>query len=169
MARSRSRHITGNTITTKSWFGSHAEMVVEDREVGVLTDNDVARGRIGVDLANRIKSNILEFFTGSFTDNEEHRRYAIELLSKVAENRRLGLLKSAPNFVSNRAKIFEMGKEKTKQLTDFLVKENRLRESFLVAPIPKRKKVKNRSNLSNSERRAAIKKWQESRKKNRGE
>ena len=30
MARARSRHVTGNTITTKSWFGSHSEMVVEE-------------------------------------------------------------------------------------------------------------------------------------------
>ena len=40
MARSRSRHVTGNTITTKSWFGSHAEMVVEDREDGTVVCED---------------------------------------------------------------------------------------------------------------------------------
>ena len=40
MARSRSRHITGNTITTKSWFGSHAEMVVEDRQDGTVVCED---------------------------------------------------------------------------------------------------------------------------------
>ena len=44
MARSRSRHVTGNTITTKSWFGSHAEMVVEDREAGTVVCED-DRGR----------------------------------------------------------------------------------------------------------------------------
>ena len=40
MARARSRHVTGNTITTKSWFGSHAEMVVEDREDGTVVCED---------------------------------------------------------------------------------------------------------------------------------
>lgn len=40
MARSRSRHVTGNTITTKSWFGSHAEMIVEDREDGTVVCED---------------------------------------------------------------------------------------------------------------------------------
>ena len=40
MARSRSRHVTGNTITTKSWFGSHTEMVVEDREDGTVVCED---------------------------------------------------------------------------------------------------------------------------------
>ena len=40
MARSRSRQVTGNTITTKSWFGSHAEMVVEDREDGTFICED---------------------------------------------------------------------------------------------------------------------------------
>ena len=32
MARARSRHVTGSEITTKSWFGSHSEMVVEELE-----------------------------------------------------------------------------------------------------------------------------------------
>ena len=34
MAKSRNtrRHVTGTTVTTKSWFGSHAEMVVEELE-----------------------------------------------------------------------------------------------------------------------------------------
>ena len=50
MARSRSRHVTGNTITTKSWFGSHAEMVVEDREDGtVICEDD--RGKYVTDNA----------------------------------------------------------------------------------------------------------------------
>jgi len=32
MAKSRNtrRHVTGSTVTTKSWFGSHADMVVEE-------------------------------------------------------------------------------------------------------------------------------------------
>ena len=32
MAKSRNtrRHVTGTTVTTKSWFGSHADMVVEE-------------------------------------------------------------------------------------------------------------------------------------------
>ena len=42
MARARSRHVTGSEITTKSWFGSHSEMVVEELEDGkvVLIDDD---------------------------------------------------------------------------------------------------------------------------------
>ena len=32
MARARRRHVTGSEITTKSWFGSHSEMVVEELE-----------------------------------------------------------------------------------------------------------------------------------------
>ena len=32
MAKSRNtrRHVTGTTVTTKSWFGAHADMVVEE-------------------------------------------------------------------------------------------------------------------------------------------
>ena len=40
MARSRSRHVTGNTITTKSWFGSHSEMIVEDKGDGTVVCQD---------------------------------------------------------------------------------------------------------------------------------
>ena len=40
MARSRSRHVTGNTITTKSWFGSHAEMIVEELDDGLVICED---------------------------------------------------------------------------------------------------------------------------------
>ena len=40
MARARSRHVTGNTITTKSWFGSHSEMIVEDRGDGTVVCED---------------------------------------------------------------------------------------------------------------------------------
>ena len=40
MARSRSRHVTGNTITTKSWFGSHAEMIVEELDDGLVVCED---------------------------------------------------------------------------------------------------------------------------------
>jgi|TARA_R100000808_G_C2111423_1_gene125361 hypothetical protein len=47
MARNKStgkRHITGTTITTKSWFGSHEEMVVEDLGDGKVICED-SRGR----------------------------------------------------------------------------------------------------------------------------
>jgi hypothetical protein len=46
MAKSRSgkRHSTGTTITTKSWFGSHEEMVVEDLGDGKVICED-SRGR----------------------------------------------------------------------------------------------------------------------------
>ena len=40
MARSRSRHVTGNTITTKSWFGSHSEMIVEELDDGLVVCED---------------------------------------------------------------------------------------------------------------------------------
>jgi hypothetical protein len=44
MARTRKRHTTGNIITTKSWFGSHAEMVVEELEDGkVVCEDDKGR------------------------------------------------------------------------------------------------------------------------------
>ena len=32
MAKTGKRHSTGNIITTKSWFGSHADMVVSPEE-----------------------------------------------------------------------------------------------------------------------------------------
>ena len=40
MARARSRHVTGNTITTKSWFGSHSEMIVEELDDGLVVCED---------------------------------------------------------------------------------------------------------------------------------
>ena len=40
MARRGSRHVTGNTITTKSWFGSHSEMIVEDKGDGTVVCQD---------------------------------------------------------------------------------------------------------------------------------
>ena len=40
MARSRSRHVTGNSITTKSWFGSHSEMVVVELPNGKVVCED---------------------------------------------------------------------------------------------------------------------------------
>ena len=40
MARARSRHVTGSEITTKSWFGSHSEMVVEELEDGKVVCED---------------------------------------------------------------------------------------------------------------------------------
>ena len=44
MAKSGRRHVTGNTITTKSWFGSHSEMVVEELEDGkVVCEDDNGR------------------------------------------------------------------------------------------------------------------------------
>ena len=43
MAKYRSRdkgHEAGKTITTKSWFGSHAEMVIEELEDGKVVCED---------------------------------------------------------------------------------------------------------------------------------
>ena len=47
MAKSRRRHQTGSNITTPTWFGSHASMVVDHTEVQVggkdltLSENQV--------------------------------------------------------------------------------------------------------------------------------
>jgi len=35
MAKNRSRHQTGHSITTPSWFGSHETMVVDHNEVQI--------------------------------------------------------------------------------------------------------------------------------------
>ncbi len=40
MSKTRGRHVTGNIITTKSWFGSHSEMVVEELEDGKVVCED---------------------------------------------------------------------------------------------------------------------------------
>lgn len=41
MAKARGRHVTGSDITTKSWFGSHADMVVEELSDGkVICEDD---------------------------------------------------------------------------------------------------------------------------------
>ena len=34
------KHVTGTSVTTKSWFGSHAEMIVEDRGDGTVVCED---------------------------------------------------------------------------------------------------------------------------------
>ena len=44
MARARSRHVTGTSVTTKSWFGSHSEMIVEQLEDDLVVCED-DRGR----------------------------------------------------------------------------------------------------------------------------
>ena len=52
MARGRGRHVTGSDITTKSWFGSHSDMVVEELDDGrVVCEDD--RGKY-ITYANRI-------------------------------------------------------------------------------------------------------------------
>ena len=40
MAKNRIRHQTGNSVTTPTWFGSHASMVVDHSEVQI-GDTDV--------------------------------------------------------------------------------------------------------------------------------
>ena len=51
MANSRGgrRHVTGNSITTKSWFGSHSEMIVEQLEDDLVVCED-DRGRYVTDM-----------------------------------------------------------------------------------------------------------------------
>ena len=44
MARARSRHVTGTSVTTKSLFGSHSEMIVEQLEDDLVVCED-DRGR----------------------------------------------------------------------------------------------------------------------------
>ena len=58
MAKTTRRHVTGTNITTKSWFGSHAEMVVEELEdgKGVCEDD---RGKY-VTFANRLDSGLAD-------------------------------------------------------------------------------------------------------------
>lgn len=46
MAKTRSvkRHVTGTTITSKSWFGSHVDMVVEElNEKEVMCEDQLGR------------------------------------------------------------------------------------------------------------------------------
>ena len=34
------KHVTGTSVTTKSWFGSHAEMIVEELSDGLVVCED---------------------------------------------------------------------------------------------------------------------------------
>ena len=44
MAKIKKRRETGNSVTTKSWFGSHADMVIEElNDEKVICEDD--RGR----------------------------------------------------------------------------------------------------------------------------
>ena len=44
MARARGRHVTGSEVTTKSWFGSHADMIVEEiKEKEVMCEDQNGR------------------------------------------------------------------------------------------------------------------------------
>jgi hypothetical protein len=58
MAKGRGRHVTGSDITTKSWFGSHSDMVVEELDDGrvVCEDN---RGKY-ITYANRIDNGLAD-------------------------------------------------------------------------------------------------------------
>ena len=58
MARARGRHITGSEITTKSWFGSHADMVVEELDDGkVICEDD--KGKY-ITFSNRLDSGLAD-------------------------------------------------------------------------------------------------------------
>ncbi len=58
MARARSRHVTGSEITTKSWFGSHSDMLVEEIEDGkVVCEDD--RGKY-ITFANRLDNGLAD-------------------------------------------------------------------------------------------------------------
>ena len=58
MARARSRHVTGSDITTKSWFGSHSDMVVEELEGGKVICED-NRGKY-ITYANRLDNGLAD-------------------------------------------------------------------------------------------------------------
>jgi|TARA_B100001113_G_scaffold312021_1_gene276214 hypothetical protein len=63
MAKTGRRHVTGQIITTKSWFGSHAEMIVEELEDGrIICEDDsgkyyTTRDRIDSGLADTNRQN----------------------------------------------------------------------------------------------------------------
>ncbi len=58
MARTRRKHETGTSITTKSWFGSHTEMVVEELGNGKVICED-NRGRYITD-KNRLDNGLAD-------------------------------------------------------------------------------------------------------------
>ena len=58
MAKTTRRHVTGTNITTKSWFGSHSDMVVEELEDGkVVCEDD--RGKY-ITYANRLDNGLAD-------------------------------------------------------------------------------------------------------------
>ena len=58
MAKLKKRRETGNIITTKSWFGSHSDMVVEELEDGkVVCEDD--RGKY-ITYANRLDNGLAD-------------------------------------------------------------------------------------------------------------
>ena len=58
MAKGRGRHVTGSDITTKSWFGSHSDMIVEELDDGrVVCEDD--RGKY-ITYANRIDNGLVD-------------------------------------------------------------------------------------------------------------
>ena len=58
MAKARGRHVTGSDITTNSWFGSHADMVVEELEDGkVVCEDD--RGKY-ITYSNRLDNGLAD-------------------------------------------------------------------------------------------------------------
>ena len=58
MAKGRGRHVTGSDITTKSCFGSHSDMIVEELDDGrVVCEDD--RGKY-ITYANRIDNGLAD-------------------------------------------------------------------------------------------------------------
>ena len=58
MAKGRGRHVTGSDITTKSWFGSPSDMIVEELDDGrVVCEDD--RGKY-ITYANRIDNGLAD-------------------------------------------------------------------------------------------------------------
>ena len=58
MAKGRGRHVTGSDITTKSWFGSHSDMIVEELDDGRFVFED-DRGKY-ITYANRIDNGLAD-------------------------------------------------------------------------------------------------------------
>ena len=58
MAKGRGRHVTGSDITTKSWFGSHSDMIEEELDDGrVVCEDD--RGKY-ITYSNRIDNGLAD-------------------------------------------------------------------------------------------------------------
>lgn len=101
--------ITGEQIATKN-----ARAIFD--EVGRLSDEDVKRAGVPLDVAKRIKNSINEFFTGKADENL--REAAIKLLKQV-ERQKKERLKEIINKQGNKARAKRYGLQQ-KDLQDYM-------------------------------------------------